>query len=134
MLERTIAIWNSSKRVYPVSFFPINALSKQKRSMRRAMRKPWDISLKRFTTRLTELKNYLLLFPGSSADKKMPPEELNKILLHAVPNGWENQAYLQGWEFEMKSYKDTCELLERMETEEKIYRGGSTSKNPTRAP
>ena len=33
----------------------------------------------------------------------------------------------------MKSYKDTCELLERMEIEEKTYKGGSTSKNPTRA-
>ena len=71
------------------SFFShMNALSKQKRAMRRIMRKPRDIPFKRFTTRLTELNHYLPLFPGYSATKKIPPEELNKILLHASPNGW----------------------------------------------
>ena len=27
----------------------------------------------------------------------MPTEELNEIILQAVPNGWKKQAYLQGW-------------------------------------
>ena len=62
----------------------------------------------------------------------MPPENINDILLHAVPNGWAKQAYLQGWYFEMKSYKATCELFERMEAAGKIYGGGNTSKNPPR--
>ena len=44
--------------------------------------------------------NYLPLFLGSSNAKKMDPEELNEILLHAVPNSWERQAYLQGWDLE----------------------------------
>ena len=68
-------------------------------AMRRAMHKPRDLPFKRFTARLTELNNYLPLFPGSSAAKKTPPEDLNGIILHAVPNGWAKQAYLQGWEF-----------------------------------
>ena len=44
-------------------FFPINALSKQKRAMRRAMRKPRDLPFKHFAARLMELNNYLPLFP-----------------------------------------------------------------------
>ena len=55
-------------------FPPINALSKQKPTMRRAMRKPRDLPFKRFAARLTELNNYLPLFPWSSAVNNMPPE------------------------------------------------------------
>ena len=112
--------------------FTINALSKKKREMRRAIRKPQDIPFKRFSTRLTELNNYLPLLPGSRAAKKMPPEELNEILLRAVPNVWAKQAYQKGWDFEMKIYKDMCELFEGMEVAEKIYKGRNTSKNPPR--
>ena len=79
--------------------------------MCRTMRKPKDIAFKRFAARLTELNNYLLLFPGSSATKKIRPEELKDILLHAIPNVWAKQTYLQGWDFEMKSYKDMYKLF-----------------------
>ena len=43
-----------------------------------------------------EINKCLPLFTGYREDKKIPPEELNDILLHAVPNGWAKQAYLQG--------------------------------------
>ena len=80
--------------------FPsINDLSKQKRAMRRAIRKSCEILFKTFAARLMKLNNYLPLFPGFSAPKKMPPEELNEILLHAVPNDWAKHAFLQGWDF-----------------------------------
>ena len=64
--------------------------------MRHTMREPLDLPFKRFSAQLTELKNYLLLFPGSSASKKISPEELNGIPLHSVPNGWGKKVYLQG--------------------------------------
>ena len=95
--------------------------------MRQAMHKPQDILFKRFADRLTELNNYLPLLPGSSATKNIPPEELNKILQHAVPNGLAKQAYLQGWGFEMKIYKATCKLFKIMNTAEKICEGRYTS-------
>ena len=114
-------------------FFPINALSKHKCAMRRAMRKPRDIPFKRFTVCLTELNNYLPFFLGYSAAKNMPPEYLNEILLHAVPNSRAKQAYIQGWEFDMKRYKATCKLFEIMEVTDKIYKGGNTSKTLPRA-
>ena len=82
--------------------------------MRRAMRKPWDLPFKRFAARLTELNNYLPLLPWYSATKKVPPEEINEIILHAVPNVWEKQAYLQGRIFEMKIYKAMWKISERM--------------------
>ena len=71
------------------SFLPINALNKQKRAMRCAMQKPQYLLLNRFSAWLTELNNYLPLTPGSSNTKKMDPEQLSKIILHAVLNSWE---------------------------------------------
>ena len=58
------------------------------------MIKSWDLLFNIFTARLTELNNYLSFFPGSSAAKKMDPEELNKILLHDVPKYLEKQAHI----------------------------------------
>ena len=75
---------------------PLSALNNQKLAMRRAMRKLQDIQFKIFAARLTELNNYLPLFPGSSAAKNMDPEYLNEILLHAVLNSWARQSYIQG--------------------------------------
>ena len=110
-------------------FPPIKSLTKQKREMRRAMKKPWDILFKRFAARLTELNKNLPLLPGSSATKNINPEELNKIILQAVPKSRGKQAYLQGWDFEESPYKDTCDMIECTEIAESIYEGGSPSQN-----
>ena len=91
---------------------PINALSSQKRVMSRAMHKPQSLSFKRFTARLAELNDYLPLLPGSIKSNKVVPEELNEILLQSIPNGWAKQSYLQGWNFEGRTYKETCKIFE----------------------
>ena len=113
-------------------FFPINTLSKQKCAMRRGIRKPRRTTLKRFATRLTEMNKFLPLFPGSDASKKMEMEELDEILLRAAPNGWAKQSYLQGWDFELKTYRETCAMFERMEVADQVYERGTLSKTPTR--
>ena len=74
----------------------MNVLSKQKRAIRREKRKPFDISFKRFTSKQTEINNFLPLFPGSDPTKNMPTEELHDILLHALPKSWENSPTFKG--------------------------------------
>ena len=73
-------------------FFPINSISNQKLAIRRAMRKPQSMTFKRFAERLTEMNNFLMLFPGSEASKKMEMEELNEILLDAVTKAFTKQS------------------------------------------
>ena len=75
-------------------FFPINALSKKNCTIRHAMCKNRSMTFKSFLARLTETNNFLPLFPVSEASKKMEMEELNDILLRAVPNWWTKQSYL----------------------------------------
>ena len=52
-------------------FSPMNGLSKQKRAVRRAMRKPRDMSFQRFAAQLMGINNFLHIFPGSEPTKKM---------------------------------------------------------------
>ena len=59
----------------------------------------------------------------------MYPEELNNIILHAVPNSWAKKAYIQGWYFERRSYKETCDMFKRMEIVEAINKGVAPSKS-----
>ena len=114
-------------------FFTINLLSNQKFATRRAIRKPQSMTFNRFAARLIEMNNFLPLFPGLDVSRKMEPEERNEILLHAVTNAWAKQSYLQGWDFELKTYKETFAMFERMEVAEQFYEGGTTSKTVSRA-
>ena len=105
-----------------------NSLYKQKLLMRSAVYKPCCLPLKIFSSQLTDLNNYFPLLPGSSNANNMVLDKLNDILLHVVPNVWEKQSHLQGWYFEANTYKETCEIFERMEVEEKVYKGVTPSK------
>ena len=78
------------------------------------MGKHWSLLFKCFASRLTKLNNYLPLLPGLSEVKNIFPEERNEILLHAIPNGWVKQSYLQEWYYEGKTYKDTWEMIGRI--------------------
>ena len=50
----------------------MNALSKQKRAMRRAVLKPFDVLFKRFAAQLTKINNFLPIFSGLEATKMIP--------------------------------------------------------------
>ena len=50
-----------------------------------------------------------------------------------MPNERAKQSDLQGWYFELNTYKETCTMFERMEVAEKVYEGGTPYKTQTRA-
>ena len=97
------------------------------------MRRSRVLQFNIFAARRTELNNYLPLFLGSIVANKMYPEELNEILIHAVPNSWARKSYIQGRDFEERSYKETCDMFKRMEISEAIYEGEENSKNTSQA-
>ena len=75
------------------------------------MRKNQSVKFKCFAVRLTGMNNFLPLLPGLDVSKNMTHEELSEILLHTIPNAWTKQSYLRGWYFEMKTYKETCDMF-----------------------
>ena len=58
----------------------------------------------------------------------MDESELNKIMLHTIPNGWANQSYLQGWDFDSNTYKENCDMFDLMEIDKQVCEEGSPSK------
>ena len=58
-------------------FPPVNSLSKQKRAMRRCMKKTRRLKVRRYAARLIDLNEYLTSFPGATMADKMGFNELN---------------------------------------------------------
>ena len=81
-------------------FFPVNDLSKQRHAMRRGIRKPRGLKVRRSAACLIELNDYLNLFPVAKKSDKTCLTELNEILLNSIPRIWRNQAYVQGLDCE----------------------------------
>ena len=81
-------------------FFLLNSLSKQKRAMRRCMKNPRSLKVRRYAVCLIDLNEYLASVPGSTMADNMRVTGLNEILLSSLTNSWWKQAYVQGFDFE----------------------------------
>ena len=92
----------------------MNALSKQKRAIRRMMRKPRSLKLRGYAARLIELNEYFTVFPGENISDCFYVTELNKILLNSTPNICINQACIQGFDCEYITFKAAVNMFERM--------------------
>ena len=76
---------------------PFDALSKQKRAMRRKMRKPQGLRVRLYNACLIDINEYLATFLGEKSSDKICEAELNEILLNSMPNRWSRQAPVQGF-------------------------------------
>ena len=56
--------------------------------MRRGMKKPRALTVRRYAARLINLNEYLASFPGDNLNDKIGVTELNDILLNSMPNSW----------------------------------------------
>ena len=60
--------------------FPSKALQKQKRDMRRVLRKPRELSTRDFVSHVCEINNLLPQFLGATNESKLPSNELLDLL------------------------------------------------------
>ena len=82
MFSAEIGSANPEKRTYIILglvtyFFPVNALSNQKRAMRRGVRKPHILKVRRHADRMIDLNKYWDMFPGAKISDKFFMTELN---------------------------------------------------------
>ena len=73
--------------------------------MRRCMKNPRILNVRRYAERLIDLNEYLASFPGSAVTDKMGVTELNEILLNSIINSWSKQAYIQSFACGSISFK-----------------------------
>ena len=55
--------------------------------------------------------------------KNIYEDELNEILLHNTPNGWDEQDFMQGFDFETETFNKSINMFECMEILEYICEG-----------
>ena len=100
--SQTAANFKAIMATMTVHVFPRYALQDQKRYMRRYLKKPLSMKVRSFTTRLTQLNNYLSSFPPDSPGQlveKLPDQEVKEILFYAMPETWQNRMTEQGYNY-----------------------------------
>ena len=96
---------------------------KKKCFVRRGMKKPGDLPVRRYVARIIDINGYLAPFWGANLNDKIGVTELNIILLNSMPNSWSRQACAQGFDFEYMTFKKSVNMFECMEIDESIYKG-----------
>ena len=91
--------------------------------MRRCMKNPRRLEVRRYAARFIDLYEYLASFIGSTMANKMVVTKLNKILFKNMPNSCSKQAYVQGFDCETIYLLKAVNMFERMEIAEDIYEG-----------
>ena len=95
--------------------------------MRRCMKEPRRLKVRHYAARLIVLNRYLASFPEATMDEKMGVTQLNEILLDTMKNSWSKQSYVQGFDCETISFKNSIKRSKRMEISESIYEGVVTA-------
>ena len=69
---------------------------------------------------LIAFNDYLDFLSGATLYNKIGITELNKISLNSMPNSWSKQAYVQGFDSEIFSFKKAVKMFKQIEIAESI--------------
>ena len=113
-----------------VHIFPTYAYRDQRRYMQRYLRKPPDMKVRSFTTRLIQLNTYLPYFPPDRPGQlvsSLPDDDIKEILYHAMPNTWKKKMVEQWYNY---SDHPTHSMTKFFETRIENLFPQETRKNP----
>ena len=82
--------------------------------MGRCLKNTRSLKVRRYAAPLIDLNEHLSSFPGATMAEKMGVTDLNKILLNSIPNSWSKQDYIQGFDCDTISFKESVNIFERM--------------------
>ena len=102
------------------SVFPKKLAQVQKRFLRRFLRKPKEMPIKKFAARVTEINSCLKYFPkeNGNAPSSLPVDEVVDMLEFGCPPSWQKEMILQDFDTTtatVKQFVDFCERLELVE-------------------
>jgi hypothetical protein len=114
--------------------FPFRALETQKQWMRRRMRKPKELSIRKTVAAVGRLNNSLPVFPNGKESDKFTPGEILEILEWSIPESWRAKFDLDGYvptEFTKERFMTECEAVERNEPKHSPKNTNSTLSGKT---
>jgi hypothetical protein len=98
--------------------FLFRALENQKQWMRRRMRKPKELSIRKYVAAVGRLNNSLPVFPNGKESDKFTPREIIEILEWSIPENWRTKFDSDGYvptEFTKEWFMTECEAIEHNE-------------------
>ena len=116
VLEATDETVTESLNAVAHMVFPFRALETQKQWMRRRMRKPKELSIRKTVAAVGRLNNSLPLFPNGTESDKFTAGEILEILEWSIPELWRTKFDLDGYvptEFNKERFMTECEAIER---------------------
>jgi hypothetical protein len=117
--NETNANYVTSVRGFVTHFFPPRALAVQKRVMRRFMRKPTDMKMRKYQNRVEEMNRKLARFPPNfNDDQKLADDELIDISEFGIPNAWQREMIVQDFDPMEHTLQELIQFCERMERAE----------------
>ena len=99
---------------------PFKVLAKQKRFMRRKMRKPADMKTRTYANHLLRINHSELpqLPPNFNTAQSLGEDEILDIVLHGVPNSWRKKMDEHDFDPHVGTLEDLINFCERMESAE----------------
>jgi hypothetical protein len=101
------------------NIFPHCALEIQKIWMKRQIRKPKDIHVRKMVAIITKMNNSLARFPEANENDKFEASELLEIIEWSLPNGWRRTFDIKGYvpsAFDKKRLIAEAEAIQRAES------------------
>ena len=94
--------------------FPTHAYREQKRYLRRHLKKPKDMKVRKFATRIVELNSCFAHFPSATGEnwESLHEDEVIEIIYHSLPSSWRKQIILQGFYFVEQTIDSMVNFLE----------------------
>ena len=91
------------------------AARRQVAYLRNNLRKPLAVSVRSCSTRLTEMNNYLRLFPGPDSNVPLGEGDLIDILVRMVPTAWRESMMTANFEPMHHTLLEVVEYFEQLE-------------------
>jgi hypothetical protein len=82
------------------------------------MKKPKELSIRKYVAAAGRLNNSLLVFPNGKESDKITPQEILEILEWSIPESWRTKFDLDGYvptDFTKERFMTECEAIEHNE-------------------
>ena len=114
------------------SVCPYKALEKQKRYMRRFMRKPADMLTRTYVNHIIRMNNEEIpCLPPFIPGQGLSEDEIVDIVLYGVPKSWINKMDEHDFDPLAHSLEELISFCERLESAEQLDRGAAEHKQPS---